>query len=113
MPARAHPPGALMPLPARNTLAVIGAGPVGLEAALAALDHGFDVHLFEQGEIGSHPLAWGHVTMFTPWRMNVGPASRAHLERAGWTMPDAEALPTGREYAERYLAPLSKVPAFE
>lgn len=102
-----------MPLPARNTLAVIGAGPVGLEAALAALDHGFDVHLFEQGEVGSHPLGWGHVTMFTPWRMNVGPVSRGHLERAGWTMPDAETLPTGREYAERYLAPLAKMPAFE
>uniref|UniRef100_A0A832I091 Flavoprotein n=1 Tax=Eiseniibacteriota bacterium TaxID=2212470 RepID=A0A832I091_UNCEI len=99
-----------MSLPARNTLAIIGAGPIGLETALAALDRGFDVHVFEQGEVGSHPLAWGHVRMFTPWRMNVGPASRAHLERAGWTPPDPEALPTGRELAERLLAPLAALP---
>lgn len=100
-----------MPLPARNTLAVIGAGPAGLEVALAALDQGFDVHLFEQGEVGSHPLGWGHVTMFTPWRMNVGPATRAHLERGGWTAPDPESRPTGREYAERCLEPAAAVPA--
>jgi thioredoxin reductase len=96
-----------MPLPARNALAIIGGGPIGLEAALAAIDRGFDVHLFEQGEIGSHPLAWGHVRMFTPWRMNLGPASRAHLERAGWAAPDPEARPTGRELVEAYLEPLA------
>ena len=55
-----------MSLPARNTLAVIGAGPIGLEAASVALDLGFDVHLFERGEVGAHPLGWGHVRMFTP-----------------------------------------------
>ena len=36
-----------MSLTARNTLAVIGAGPIGLEAACAALERGFDVHVFE------------------------------------------------------------------
>jgi hypothetical protein len=100
-----------MPAPARNTLAVVGAGPIGLEAALAAVDAGFDVHVFERGEIASHPRAWGHVRMFTPWRMNVGPASRAHLERSGWTLPDPETCPTGRELAERCLEPLAALPA--
>lgn len=99
-----------MPLPSRNTLAIVGAGPIGLEASLAALDAGFDVHVFERGEAGSHPLAWGHVRMFTPWRMNLGPASRTHLERGEWRAPDAEALPTGREFAERYLQPLARLP---
>jgi hypothetical protein len=99
-----------MLLPAPDTLAIIGAGPVGLEAALAALDHGFDVQVLEQGEVGSHPLAWGHVRMFTPWRMNLGKHSRAHLEAAGWTAPDPEACPTGAELAERYLQPLAHLP---
>jgi hypothetical protein len=94
-------------IPARNTLAVIGAGPIGLEALALALDQGFDAHLFERGEIGSHPIAWGHVRMFTPWRMNLGPASRARLEASGWTAPDPEAFPTGLELAERYLQPLA------
>ena len=99
-----------MPFPAPDTLAIIGAGPVGLEAALAALDHGFDVQVLEQGEVGSHPLAWGHVRMFTPWRMNLGKHSRAHLEAAGWTAPDPETCPTGLELAERYLQPLAHLP---
>ncbi len=96
-----------MPLPARNTLAVIGAGPVGLEAAAAAMDAGFDVHVFERGEVGAHTIAWGHVRMFTPWRMNVGPASGGRLAATGWAKPDAETCPTGRELTERYLAPLA------
>jgi hypothetical protein len=96
--------------PARNTLAIVGAGPIGLEATLAALDAGLDVHVFERGEAGAHMLAWGHVRMFTPWRMNVGPASRAHLERAGWTPPAWDECPTGAEYVERCLKPLARLP---
>jgi len=99
-----------MPVPARNTLAILGAGPIGLEAALAGLDHGFDVHLFERGEVGSHPIAWGHVRMFTPWRMNLGPASVAHLRVGGWQAPDPEAFPTGQELAAEYLTPLAHLP---
>lgn len=99
-----------MPLPARNTLAIIGAGPIGLEAAAAALERGFDVHVFERGEAGAHPIAWGHVRLFTPWRMNVGPHSAALLERSGWTMPDPDAHPTGAELAERVLQPLAALP---
>ncbi len=102
-----------MPSTARNTLAVIGAGPVGLEAAAAALDHGLDVHVFERGEVGAHPLAWGHVRMFTPWRMNLGPRSAARLSAAGWTAPEAEAFPTGLELAERYLQPLAGLPGLK
>ena len=68
------------------------------------------MQVFEQGEVGSHPLAWGHVRMFTPWRMNLGKHSRAHLEAAGWTAPDPEACPTGLELAERYLQPLAHLP---
>jgi thioredoxin reductase len=98
-----------MTLPARNTLAVIGAGPIGLETAALGLDHGLDVHVFEQGEVGSHPIAWGHVRMFTPWRMNVGPASQRLLTRGGWTAPDPEECPTGLEYVERCLLPLASL----
>src|SRR5437867_2114548 len=99
-----------MPVPTRNTLAVIGAGPVGLEAAAAALDHGFDVHLFEHGEVGSNMLGWGHVRMFTPWRMNVGLHGRRRLEATGWAMPDPGRCPTGAEYVRTYLEPLAALP---
>jgi len=99
-----------MPQPARNTLAVIGAGPIGLEAAFQAQDAGLDVHVFERGEVASHPIAWGHVRMFTPWRMNVGPATRARLEASGWSAPPAEEFPTGLELSERALQPAARLP---
>jgi thioredoxin reductase len=99
-----------MSLPARNTLAIVGAGPIGLEAAVAGLDAGLDVHVFERGEPGAHAIAWGHVRMFTPWRMNLGAAGRARLSATGWAPPDGEAFPTGLELAERYLQPLAALP---
>jgi thioredoxin reductase len=99
-----------MTTPARNTLAIVGAGPVGLEAAALALEKGLDVHVFERGEVGAHPLAWGHVRLFTPWRMNVGPASGRLLHRNGWTAPEPDTCPTGAELVEQMLAPLAACP---
>lgn len=99
-----------MKIPARNTIAVIGAGPIGLETAANAIESGFDVHVFERGEVGAHALAWGHVRMFTPWARNIGPASARLLAKNGWTAPDPAALPTGAELVERLLRPLASVP---
>ncbi len=99
-----------MPQPARNTLAIVGAGPVGLEAACAALDRGFDVHVFERGEVGAHPSAWGHVRMFSTWRDVVGPRTAARLAASGWAAPPADDRPTGAELAERVLQPLARLP---
>jgi len=100
-----------MPLPARNTLAIIGAGPTGIEAALTALDQGFDVHVFERGEVGAHLIAWGHVRMFTPWRMNVGPATARALAASGWKAPEPDVCPTGLEYVQHCLEPAGQLPA--
>jgi NADPH-dependent 2,4-dienoyl-CoA reductase/sulfur reductase-like enzyme len=99
-----------LPETSRHSLAIIGAGPIGLEAAALALELGFDVHVFERGEVGAHALAWGHVRMFTPWRMNIGPASARLLSRHGWSAPDPAAHPTGAELAERLLSPLAATP---
>jgi len=93
-----------------HSLAILGAGPVGLEAAALALELGFDVHVLERGEPGAHPIAWGHVRMFTPWRMNLGPASARLLARHGWTAPSADEHPTGLDLAERALQPLAVTP---
>jgi len=99
-----------MPETSRHSLAILGAGPVGLEAAAAALELGFDVHVLERGEPGAHVIAWGHVRMFTPWRMNVGPSSARQLAKHGWTAPPAEDCPTGLDLAERVLQPLAATP---
>jgi hypothetical protein len=89
-------------------VAVLGAGPVGLEAALAAAERGWEHTVYEATDrAGGNVRAWGHVRLFTPWEMNVSERMRAAL-------PDAPAgadLPTGTELAERLLEPLAALPA--
>jgi len=94
--------------PAR--IAIIGAGPIGLEAALYARYLGYDVDLFERGDVADHVQRWGHVRMFTPFGESRTPLALAALtaQDAQWQAPADDALLTGREYAERYLAPLAK-----
>ncbi|MCO6416086.1 NAD(P)-binding domain-containing protein [Siccirubricoccus sp. KC 17139] len=92
-------------------VAVIGGGPVGLAAAAQLLERGLEPVVLEAGaSVGTAPLAWGHVPMFSPWRYNVDRAARALLGRHGWTAPDAETFPTGRDLVEDYLAPLARLP---
>lgn len=93
-------------------VAVIGAGPVGLAAAARLIERGIDPLVFERGEsVGAALLEWGHVRVFSPWKYNVDDAARALLEAAGWTAPEPDDLPTGKEIVEQYLVPLSEVPA--
>ena len=93
-------------------VAVIGAGPVGLAAAAQLATRGQRFVLFESGPVpGAAMREWGHVTFFSPWRYTVDDAARALLEPMGWTMPDPERDPTGRELVERYLVPLAAHPA--
>jgi thioredoxin reductase len=83
-------------------LIVIGAGPIGLEAALAATARGFSVTVVEKGQIGDSMRRWGPTRLFSPMAMNLSSRARA-LVRLG----DDELL-TGPEMAERVLVPLAK-----
>jgi thioredoxin reductase len=71
---------------------VIGAGPIGLAAALGARDRGFDVTVLERDEVGASLRRWGPTRLFTPLRMNF----------PGLTGDD---LLTGPEFADRVLVP--------
>lgn len=82
---------------------VIGAGPIGIAAALGALQRGFDVTVLERGEVGASLRTWGPTRFFSPMHMNVSPRMREVL---GSDMPPDEALLTGPEYADRVLVPL-------
>jgi NADPH-dependent 2,4-dienoyl-CoA reductase/sulfur reductase-like enzyme len=89
-------------------IAILGAGPIGLEAALAAAERGDDFTVFEAAPtVGGYVRRWGHVRTFTPWDMNVSPRARAALPDA----PRGDALPTGDEIAEDLLEPLAALPA--
>ena len=92
-------------------IAILGSGPTGLEAALAAAEAGFPFTIYEAApEVAGNVRAWGHVRLFTPWDMNVSPRMRRHLEDAGVAVPDGAECPTGRELAEQLFAPLAALP---
>jgi hypothetical protein len=90
-----------------GSIGILGAGPVGLEAALAAAEHGHDAVVYEQAPVvAGHVRSWGHVRMFTPWSMDVSPRMRRAL---GAAAPDGEDLPTGDELAELLLEPVARL----
>ena len=98
--------------PAPRQVAIIGAGPVGLEAALAATEAGLPFTLYEAGDRAGHNvLSWGHVTLFTGWDLNVSPRMRRWLEAAGHEVPSGDDSPNGRALVARVLQPIAELPA--
>ncbi len=92
-------------------IAILGAGPTGLEAALAAVETGHPFTVYEASpSVAGNVRAWGHVRLFTPWEMNVSPRMRRHLEAAGREVPDSPECPTGHDLAEKVLEPLAALP---
>ena len=92
----------------RLPVVVIGAGPVGLAAASHLLERGETPLVLEAGaEAAASIRAWQHVRLFSPWRYNIDRAAERLLHEAGWTAPDPDALPTGRDLREQYLLPLA------
>jgi cation diffusion facilitator CzcD-associated flavoprotein CzcO len=87
--------------PTPRHIAILGAGPIGIEAALAAAERGIGFTVYESGQaVAAHVRDWGHVRLFTPWSMNVSPRVRAAL---GGDAPAGDAaLPAGAELAAMY-----------
>jgi thioredoxin reductase len=91
-----------------KTIAIIGAGPVGLAAAAHALERGLTPVVLEAGPaVGDAVRQWGHVRMFSPWEYNVDRAAIRLLASSGWNSPDPHRYPTGAELVEHYLDPLA------
>jgi hypothetical protein len=89
-------------------IAIIGGGPIGLEAALYARRLGHECVVFERGLVAQNVSQWGFVSLFSPWAMNTTPL--------GWKAINADRLqdppspkicPTGNEFRDRYLLPLA------
>lgn len=99
------------PAPAR--VAILGAGPVGLDAALLAADAGWPFTVYESApRVGGNLRRWGHVRLFTPWPMNVSARMARHLRAAGYHPPEGDgSYPTGAELADELLEPLARLPA--
>src|SRR4051795_5815925 len=91
-----------------KTIAIIGAGPVGLAAAAHVLERGLRPIVLEAGDNAGHSvLQWCHVQLFSPWEYNIDRAAARLLASTGWNSPEPEQYPTGGELFERYLEPLA------
>ncbi|HUP43279.1 MAG TPA: flavoprotein, partial [Thermoanaerobaculia bacterium] len=84
----------------RPHLAILGAGPAGLDAALEAAARCWGFTLYEAaGEPAGNVRSWGHVSLFSPWSIDASPRMRRALAARGTEIPDDDACPTGRELA--------------
>ena len=71
-----------------KTVAILGAGPVGLAAAAHALERGLEPVILEAGPQPAHAVRqWGHVRMFSPWEYNIDKAAARLLSATGWNSP--------------------------
>lgn len=91
-------------------IAILGAGPIGLEAALYARTLGHDVAVFEQGQAAEQVARWGHVRMFSPFGWNSTPLGR---KTVGGSLPEDGAILHAAEYRDAYLVPLAESPAIK
>jgi Pyridine nucleotide-disulphide oxidoreductase len=93
---------------AGKTVAIIGAGPVGLAAAAHVMERGMVPVVLEAGPEAGHSVRqWQHVQLFSPWEYNVDKAAARLLAPTGWNSPDPQIYPTGAELLERYIEPLA------
>src|SRR5262245_46301386 len=93
-------------------IAILGAGPIGLEAAAYAAALGLPFTVYERGQVGEHLRQWGHVRLFSPFGMNATPLGRKRIREHApdHAFPaDADCL-TGRDHRAAYLLPLADTP---
>src|SRR5262245_27776177 len=97
--------------PTSPRLAILGAGPIGLEAGIYARQLKLPFTIYEQGRVGEHVWRWGHVKLFSPFGMNATPLGRKAIQthKLDPDFPADDACISGRELVERYLAPLASV----
>jgi thioredoxin reductase len=93
-------------------LAILGAGPAGIEAALLAAHFALPFTLYERGAVAQHLQLRGHARLLVPWGRCISPwglATLCHNEPQA-DLPNETALLTAREFCQRYLLPLSQQP---
>lgn len=92
------------------TVAVIGGGAIGVEAALYARFLGYYVLLIEAAKMAQSWRTGAHLTMPTTFQQAASPLGLGALEAhyPDTARPDPLATLTGLEFAEKYLIPLAR-----
>jgi thioredoxin reductase len=93
-------------------LAIIGAGPVGFEAALQCAARKVPFAWYERGQPGEHLAVWGHLETHGTFSTLVSQAGMDALTSAKLTewLPSPGSHTTGKSWAEGYLLPLAETP---
>lgn len=90
-------------------LLIIGAGPIGIEAAVLATQNGLDTLVLEQGSsLGYHAHKYSHLGMFSPWYYNYSPHGVRTLKKAGLFIEPQSSYDTTQSYLYNYLIPLAQ-----
>jgi len=91
-------------------IVIVGAGTIGVEAALYARFLGYQVTLLDSGDVGASLRKWGHVRMFTPFGANCTRLGRSALaaQYDNLVLPPDDQHVTAGEYLDKYLQPLAE-----
>lgn len=84
-------------------VAIIGGGPLGMEAALYGACAGFEVQVYERGRLAENVRQWGHVRVFTEWARNRSPLAERLLLERGDALAEPQSTSTGDELADYVL----------
>ena len=77
-----------------KSVAILGAGPVGLAAAAHVLERGMEPVVLEAGPTAGHAVRqWRHVQLFSSWEYNVDRAAARLLDEVGGTGHSPIAIP--------------------
>jgi hypothetical protein len=92
------------------SIAVVGGGPVGIEAALYARFLGYEVDIFDQGRPARALTRWHQRSLAVELAAVTTSLGHAALEAQDscYRRPDLSQVWTGQEFAEAYLIPLAK-----
>ena len=93
---------------------IIGAGPIGLAAAVRLLPLELSFSILEKGKtVGNHIVNWGHIELFSNWEESVDTKSIDFLQKKIKIDFDLEDFPTGNQFIKNYLSPLAKMSAIK
>ena len=88
-------------------IAIIGAGPIGLEAAIYGAALGHRPVVYERLEAGANIRRWKFLELFSPWALNTSELGLATLRELELSIPDRAVCPAAGEYCDSYIEPLA------
>ncbi len=90
------------------SIAIVGAGPVGLEAALYARYLGYDVLVYDRSLAVVSAMRNSDAAL--SWRASISPLGIAAIaaQNPGWQPPDPAAVLPARAVADAYFTPLAR-----